>query len=110
MRNALSALAFAVATTFVSLSVSADSADLSDARACGAETYATHGVVKSFGPDKRYVNIAHDKIEGYMMAMTMSFEPTKPDQISGLAPGDKVTFTFTATDDGRRLLNTIKKQ
>jgi Cu/Ag efflux protein CusF len=45
------------------------------AQACGSNTYSTRGVVKSFGPDRKFVNIAHEKIAGYMEAMTMSFEP-----------------------------------
>lgn len=80
------------------------------ARACGSDTYATRGVVKSFGPDRKFVNIAHERIAGYMEAMTMSFEPRTADQLAGLSAGDKVSFSFTATDDGRRLLNSVKKE
>lgn len=77
-----------------------------------AASYSTRGTVKSFGgkADRPYVNIAHDEIPGYMMAMTMSFEPRSPDQLKGLAPGDRVVFTFTSTDDGHRLLDRIAKQ
>ena len=85
-------------------------ANPSVARACGAETYAARGVVKSFGPERKFVNIAHEKIDGYMAAMTMSFEPRTADQLAGLNSGDKVSFSFTATDDGRRLLNSVKKE
>ncbi|AKV00500.1 hypothetical protein AKJ09_07163 [Labilithrix luteola] len=81
----------------------------SDAYACGAETYSTRGVVKSFGDGRRYVNIAHDKIDGYMAAMTMSFEPRTPEQLQGIDVGDRVSFTFAATEDGRRVLTVIKK-
>lgn len=80
------------------------------ALACGSGTYSTRGVVKSFGPDRKFVNIAHEKIAGYMEAMTMSFEPRTADQLAGLSAGDKVTFSFTETDDGRRLLNSVKKE
>ena len=66
--------------------------------------------MRSFGPDKKYVNIAHDDIKGYMNAMTMSFEPRSASQIAGLAAGDKVRFTFTASDDGRRLIDAIAKE
>ncbi|MCW5835035.1 MAG: copper-binding protein [Labilithrix sp.] len=85
-----------------------------DARAlvptAGPARYTTRGVVKSFGPERKYVNIAHEDIDGYMMAMTMSFEPRSASQIAGLAPGDKVRFTFTATDDGRRRIDAIAKE
>ena len=80
------------------------------AHACGSETYSARGVVKSFGPSQSFVNIAHEEIAGYMAAMTMSFEPRTADQLAGLNSGDKVSFSFTATDDGRRLLNSVKKK
>ena len=40
----------------------------------------------------------------------MSFEPRKDDQLAGIDVGAHVTFTFTATDDGRRLLDRIVKE
>jgi len=81
----------------------------SSAQAAGPETYRSRGVVKSFGPDRKYVNIAHEKIDGYMEAMTMSFDPRTPEQLAAINVGDRVSFSFTATDDGRRLLNAITK-
>jgi len=78
------------------------------AQASGSETYSTRGVVKSFGEGRKYVNIAHEKIPGYMEAMTMSFEPRTPEQLAGLDVGDRVSFTFTSTEDGRRVLNAIE--
>ena len=80
-----------------------------EAHACGTETYSSRGVVKSFGPEHRYVNIAHEKIEGYMGAMTMSFEPRSADQLAALREGDLVTFSFTVTEEGKRYLNAIRK-
>jgi Cu/Ag efflux protein CusF len=79
------------------------------AHAGGSETYSSRGVVKSFGADRKYVNIAHEKIPGYMEAMTMSFEPRTVDQLGSLAVGDRVAFTFTATEDGRRVLQSIQR-
>ncbi len=81
-----------------------------EARACGTETYNARGVIKSFGPERRYVNIAHEKIEGYMAAMTMSFEPRSSEQLLALHEGDTVTFSFTVTEDGKRYLNAIRKE
>lgn len=80
------------------------------ARAYAAEVHSTRGVVKSFGPDRKFVNIAHEKIDGYMMAMTMSFEPRTATQLDGIQVGDTLVFSFTETEDGRRLLNSVKKQ
>ncbi len=71
--------------------------------------FKAHGVVRSFGAKRAYVNIAHEKIPGYMDAMTMSFEPRRPEQLDGLDVGAKVTFTFTATEDGHRVLDAIAR-
>jgi Cu/Ag efflux protein CusF len=73
------------------------------------EHYSARGVVKSFGPKRAYVSIAHEKIPGFMDAMTMSFESRSPEQLAGLEVGQKVAFTFTATADGRRILDGITR-
>jgi len=75
-----------------------------------AHAYDARGVVRSFGPQRAFVNIAHEDIPGYMKAMTMSFEPRTPTQLDGIAVGDAVVFRFTDTDDGRRLLDSIAKR
>lgn len=77
--------------------------------AVAAEQYKTRGVVQSFGKDKKYVNIAHEDIPGYMMAMTMSFDPRNAAQLEGLAAGDKVKVTFTV-DGNKRLIDSIAKE
>lgn len=74
-----------------------------------AETYKTKGTVQSFGKDRKYVNIAHEDIPGYMMAMTMSFDPRTASQLDGLKEGDKVNVTFTV-DGNKRLIDAISKQ
>jgi Cu(I)/Ag(I) efflux system protein CusF len=95
----------------VAAAAAALSAPLLAERAASAdERYAAHGVVKSFGPKRSFVNIAHEKIPGYMEAMTMSFEPRSPDQLAGIDVGARVAFTFVATSDGRRVLETIAKE
>ncbi len=77
--------------------------------AAEAQVYSAKGVIKSFGPDRKYVNIAHEKIPGYMDAMTMSFEPTDAKQVATLAAGDKVNFSFKP-QDGKHLLTAIAKE
>jgi Cu/Ag efflux protein CusF len=78
--------------------------------AFAAESHSTTGDIVAFGPKNAYVSIAHDAIPGYMGAMTMSFEPRRPAQLEGLAVGNHVAFTFTATDDGHRFLDQIRPQ
>ncbi len=81
---------------------------LGNREARAAERYTTRGTVRSFGKNRRYVNIAHEDIPGYMLAMTMSFEPSDPAQIAALVQGDRVELTFS--DDGqRRLIELIRK-
>ena len=76
-------------------------------RVQGARSYRATGTIKSFGPGRRYVNIAHDEIAGYMMPMTMSFEPKVSTQLDGLSEGMRVEFVFLDTEDHRRVIESI---
>lgn len=84
-------------------------ASFEEAIACGSETHSATGILKAASSDRRTLTIAHDAIPGYMGAMTMSFELGAASQADGLAVGDRVRFTFTATDDGRRVISKIEK-
>jgi Cu/Ag efflux protein CusF len=44
------------------------------------------------------VSSAHEKIDGYMEAMTMSFEPRRADQLAAVSVGDKVSFSDTSAN------------
>ncbi|WP_437942320.1 copper-binding protein [Sorangium sp. So ce341] len=68
------------------------------------------GAVRSLGPGRAYVNIAHDDIPGYMSAMTMSFEPQSPSQLDGIEVGDRIAFDFYETEDARRVLTRVEKR
>ncbi len=83
---------------------------MSPSAAVAAETFRAQGVVKSFGPNRAYVNIAHDDIPGYMRAMTMSFAPNDAAQVKDLAPGDAVAFEFTDLGEGKRVITRIAKR
>jgi Cu/Ag efflux protein CusF len=80
-----------------------------EAIACGSETYSATGIIKAASNERRTLTIAHDAIPGYMGAMTMSFELGAASQAEGLVVGDRVRFTFTASDDGRRVISKIEK-
>ncbi|MFO0650836.1 MAG: copper-binding protein [Polyangiales bacterium] len=71
--------------------------------------YAATGRVVSFTADHNTVSIAHEAIPGVMGAMTMSFTARAATQLAGLSVGDRVRFTFTVTDDGRRLLDAVER-
>lgn len=97
----------ALATSIVPCDASAMNTERSEAHPCATETYRTRGVVKGFTADRKLVNVAHEKIDGYMMAMTMTFEPRTREQVASLKVGDRIQFTFTVTDDGHRLLDNV---
>jgi Cu/Ag efflux protein CusF len=75
-----------------------------------AAAHEAVGVIRSFGPDRAFVRIAHEDIPGYMKAMTMIFEPRDATQLAGLAEQDAVAFSFTEEPDGRYLLVSIRKR
>lgn len=76
---------------------------------CATDTaYSVRGEIKAFGADRRSVNIAHEDIPGFMMAMTMTFQPRTPALLAGLSVGDRVQLTFTATADGQLLIDSIR--
>ena len=79
------------------------------APAYAARSYSAHGVIQSIAPDRSSLTIAHDAIPGFMPAMTMSFETRSAQQLAGLGDKDPVVFSFTVTDDGRRLLDSIRR-
>lgn len=79
-------------------------------RAAHAEArYEATGRVVSLGADRGAVSIAHEAIPGVMGAMTMSFAARDASQLAGVAVGDRVRFAFTVTDDGRRLLDSVRR-
>ena len=65
------------------------------------QTYAVRGVIQQIPPDHRHATIKHEKIPGYMAAMTMDFSVKDTNALAGYAPGDQITFTLvvTETDD-----------
>lgn len=71
--------------------------------------YTAVGTIRSFTADRGAVFIAHEAIPGVMGAMTMSFAVRTTVQLAGFNVGDRVRFTFTVTDDGRRLLDLIER-
>ena len=79
------------------------------ALACGSERYSSDGTVKDVASDHRSIQIAHGVIGGFSTARTTSFEADRASLLDGLAVGDRVRFAFTATDDGRRVLDRISK-
>ena len=63
------------------------------------QTYAVRGVVQALPPDLRHATIKHEKIPGYMAAMTMDFSVRDTNVLAGVKPGDEITFTLVVTAD-----------
>jgi len=67
----------------------------------GHAVYQVKGVVREVMAEKKSVTVAHEKIPGYMEAMTMDFSVTNAAELANLRPGDVITFRMTVTaDDG----------
>jgi protein SCO1/2 len=63
-----------------------------------AKSYSAQGVVEQIAPDRRSVTIHHQNIPGYMMEMTMDFPVQNANELNGISPGDKITFTLVVTE------------
>ena len=61
-------------------------------------TYQVKGVIKEITPDRKQAQIEHEKIPGYMEAMTMMFDVKDPKELKGLQANDQVTFRMVVTE------------
>ena len=76
----------------------------------GGTSYVAKGKIVSLSADGSSVSIAHERIEGFMEAMTLEFQFSDPSQRDGLHEGDRVEFRFTATPDAKLVLNGIRAE
>jgi len=63
------------------------------------QVHNVRGVVREITPDRTKAVIRHEAIPDYMPAMTMEFNVRNTNELSGLRPGDTITFRLSATDD-----------
>lgn len=63
------------------------------------EVYQVKGVVQEVKPEEKKVVIKHEEIPNYMAAMTMPFDVKDGAELTGIAPGDEVTFRMFVTED-----------
>jgi len=70
-----------------------------DTGADDRSSYAARGVVQSIAPDRNKASIKHERIPGYMAAMTMDLSVKNTNEFNGISPGDEITFTLVVTDD-----------
>ena len=62
--------------------------------------YDAKGTVRGVDFDAHQVTISHDRIPGYMDAMTMDFDVRDTAELNDVQPGDTVGFRLCVTDNG----------
>ena len=63
------------------------------------QTYSVRGVIQKVSLDLHHATIKHEKIPGYMDAMTMDFSVKNTNALDNISVGDEVTFTLVVTAD-----------
>ena len=63
------------------------------------QTYAVRGVVQAIASDRRHATIKHEKIPGYMAAMTMDLSVKNTNELSGISAGDEINFNMVVAED-----------
>ncbi len=71
------------------------------------QRFELRGVVRSVDRPNRRATIRHEKVGNYMGAMTMSFLIKDARALQAMQPGDRITATLVATDDGAQWLEEI---
>ena len=61
----------------------------------GSKYYPVVGVITEIHTSRHELSIHHDKIENFMMAMTMSFKLKPNDDISQFSVGDSIHFRLS---------------
>jgi protein SCO1/2 len=92
-------LAAGFALALPNLSCQRNSPAAAGAHGTNQQVYQVKGVIQELMPDKKKVKIAHENIPNYMEAMTMVFDVKDPAGLTGLQPGDSVSFRMVVTDD-----------
>ena len=64
----------------------------------GPQVYFVKGIIEEIKPGRKVAIIKHEKIPGYMEAMTMPFEVKDPKELALVKTGDKVMFRMLVAD------------
>ena len=59
-----------------------------------AKTYKVRGVIKKIYREEKKITIKHEKIKGYMPAMTMTFPVSNSSILEGVEEGKRGIFTI----------------
>ncbi len=83
------------------------------AAGCTEETfdaYQTRGEVVALKPEMDAVTLFHEDVPGFMDSMQMDFSLASVEDMTGLTPGDKVSFTIAVSQkDGATIVRDIVK-
>ncbi len=60
----------------------------------GKKSYTLHGTIQAVKDADQKVTVKHDKIEGYMAAMTMDYKVADAAMMKQLKAGDEITATL----------------
>jgi Cu/Ag efflux protein CusF len=58
------------------------------------KAYTLHGTIEQVKDSEKKVTVKHDKIEGYMGAMTMDYGVSDPEMMKKLKTGDEIVATI----------------
>src|ERR1043166_9687574 len=64
-----------------------------------AQAYKVKGVVREVKPNDKMLIIRHEKVPGYMEAMTMPFNIRDPSILTNVTVGDEINFVLHVTSD-----------
>ena len=56
-------------------------------------------MVQAISPDHQTATIKHEKIPGYMAAMTMDLSVKNTNDLNGLSAGDEITFNMIVSEE-----------
>jgi protein SCO1/2 len=63
------------------------------------KTFSVRGTIVEFKPQNKTAVIRHERIPGYMNAMTMPFNVRDTNELAQLEPGDQIDFRLNVTDN-----------
>jgi protein SCO1/2 len=78
------------------------------AKAGPVREYAVTGVVQRLDPGKAEAVVRHQKVPGYMSAMTMPFRVRDTNELAEVQPGDELVFRLNVAED-ESWIDRIKK-
>ncbi|HZT40243.1 MAG TPA: copper-binding protein [Bryobacteraceae bacterium] len=80
------------------------------AREAPVHRYALRGEIVKVDPSAHTVTIRHERIDGWMEAMTMEFPVKDAKEFAALRAGERVTATVFVSDAGAYWIGDIRQE